>query len=349
MPNMTKDVLFEITNRTVYPFDDEYVDIVVEADNDSRRINFSVCKYFDGVDLSTKNITIRFNNALQQYDEYTVKDMKAEDDVITFSWLISNKVVIQCGEAMFDVLFWDEDGYRWHTKPAKLKVEHGLLESDAIASQEAFDVYDQWRIEAKKNLEATTDAKDAAKVSETNAKESETNAKQSEDNAKVSETNAATSETNAGQSEANALASENAAKTSETNAANSAAAAKTSETAATNSANAAKLSAKNAKASETNAKESETNAKASEDSASESKDSALDYANKAAATEIRVNAKATDVETNRQFVADAKQQVASDKAACEDAVTKCAGYVGYTKTGFIVKDDGKVQFIYYND
>ena len=83
--------------------------------------------------------------------------------------------------------------------------------------------------------------------------------------------------------------------------------------------------------------------------ASESKDNALDYANKAAATEIRVNAKATDVETNRQFVADAKQQVASDRTACEDAVTKCAGYVGYTKTGFIVKDDGKVQFIYYND
>ena len=195
MPDMTKDVLFEITNRTVYPFDDEYVDIVVEADNDSRRINFSVCKYFDGVDLSTKNITIRFNNALQQYDEYTVKDMKAEDDVITFSWLISNKVVIQCGEAMFDVLFWDEDGYKWHTKPAKLKVEHGLLESDAIASQEAFDVYDQWRIEAKKNLEATTEAKDAAKTSETNAANSATNAGQSEANALASETNAANSAT----------------------------------------------------------------------------------------------------------------------------------------------------------
>ena len=195
MPNMTKDVLFEIINRTVYPFDDEYVDIVVEADNDSRRINFSVCKYFDGVDLSTKNITIRFNNALQQYDEYTVKDMKAEDDVITFSWLISNKVVIQCGEAMFDVLFWDEDGYKWHTKPAKLKVEHGLLESDAIASQEAFDVYDQWRIEAKKNLEATTEAKDAAKTSETNAANSATNAGQSEANALASETNAANSAT----------------------------------------------------------------------------------------------------------------------------------------------------------
>ena len=226
MPNMTKDVLFEITNRTVYPFDDEYVDIVVEADNNSRRINFSVCKYFDGVDLSTKNISVRFNNALQQYDEYVVKDMKVEDDTITFSWLISNKVVIQSGEAMFDVLFWDEDGYKWHTKPAKLKVEHGLLESDAIASQEAFDVYDQWRIEAKKNLEATTEAKDAAKVSETNAKESATNAGQSEANAlafenaaKTSETNAANSATNAGQSEANALASE-------TNAANSATLAK---------------------------------------------------------------------------------------------------------------------------
>ena len=281
MPNMTKDILFEITNRTVYPFDDEYVDIVVESDNDSRRINFSVCKYFDGVDLSTKNITIRFNNALQQYDEYTVKDMKAENDVITFSWLISNKVVIQCGEAVFDVLFWDEDGYKWHTKPAKLKVEHGLLEADAIASQETFDVYDQWRIEAKKNLEATIEARDAAKVSETNAKQSETNAKASEEAAlasqnaaKDSENKAKVSEEAAKTSEEAALNSQNAAKVSEDNAKASEEAALASQNAAKDSENKAKVSEEAAKTSETNAKQSEDNAKVSETNAATSETNA---------------------------------------------------------------------------
>ena len=297
-PDMTKTPLFYIRNRDLVPAQ-QFPDIVVTQDSDSRKIHFIAPRYFDGADFSTKTISFRYTNPALGYDEVLAKDITTTDTEIEFTWLVPKGALVESGVVNFDVTVFDDANYEWHSKPYPLKVEIGL----DIGTQPIEiipDLYREWLKEAEASIKEMNELK-------TNASDSATSA------------------------------------------ADSAAAAKTNETAATNSANAAKLSAENAKASETNAKESETNAKASEDSASESKDSALDYANKAAATEIRVNAKATDVETNRQFVADAKQQVASDKTACEDAVTKCAGYVGYTKTGFIVKDDGKVQFIYYND
>ena len=58
MPDMTKEVLFEIVNRDVFQ-NDAYKDIVVEDDNDSRRITFSLVRYYDEVDLSTKNVVVR--------------------------------------------------------------------------------------------------------------------------------------------------------------------------------------------------------------------------------------------------------------------------------------------------
>ena len=297
-PDMTKTPIFYIRNRGLVPAQ-QFRDIVVTQDSDSRKIHFIAPRYFDGADFSTKTISFRYTNQALGYDEVLARDITTTDTEIEFTWLVPKGALVESGVVNFDVTVFDDANYEWHSKPYPLKVEIGL----DIGTQPIKiipDLYREWLKEAEASIKEMNELK-------TNASDSATSA------------------------------------------ADSAAAAKTSETAATNSANAAKLSAENAKASETNAKESETNAKAYEDSASESKDSALDYANKAAATEIRVNAKATDVETNRQFVADAKQQVASDKTACEDAVTKCAGYVGYTKTGFIVKDDGKVQFIYYND
>lgn len=220
MPDMTKEILFDIVNRTIYPFDD-YVDIVVESDNDSRKLTFSVPRYYDDVDLSTKSISVRFVNAADQYDEYNVNDAKVQENVVIFTWLLSDKALIQSGEVEFDILFWDDTKYKWHTKPAKLKVEHGLVDTDFWATHDQSDIYEQWRIEAKENLRLTVEAKDAAELAETNAKTSETNAKASEEAALASQNAAKTSETNAKASEEAALASQNAAKTSETNAANS--------------------------------------------------------------------------------------------------------------------------------
>ena len=162
MPDMTKEVLFEIVNRDVFQ-NDAYKDIVVEDDNDSRRITFSIARYYDEVDLSTKNVVVRYVNALSQYDEYLVHDARAEGDKVFFTWLVHDKALLESGQIEFDVLFYDVNGYKWHTKPANLTVERGLISAEYIASPETSDLYSQWRIEAVQNLKESENARDASK------------------------------------------------------------------------------------------------------------------------------------------------------------------------------------------
>ena len=162
MPDMTKEVLFEIVNRDVFQ-NDAYKDIVVEDDNDSRRITFSIARYYDEVDLSTKNVVVRYVNALSQYDEYLVHDAHAEGDKVFFTWLVHDKALLESGQIEFDVLFYDVNGYKWHTKPANLTVERGLVSAEYIASPETSDLYSQWRIEASQNLKESENARDASK------------------------------------------------------------------------------------------------------------------------------------------------------------------------------------------
>ena len=162
MPDMTKEVLFEIVNRDVFQ-NDAYKDIVVEDDNDSRRITFSIARYYDEVDLSTKNVVVRYVNALSQYDEYLVHDAHAEGDKVFFTWLVHDKALLESGQIEFDVLFYDVNGYKWHTKPANLTVERGLVSAEYIASPETSDLYSQWRIEASQNLKESENARDTSK------------------------------------------------------------------------------------------------------------------------------------------------------------------------------------------
>ena len=162
MPDMTKEVLFEIVNRDVFQ-NDAYKDIVVEDDNDSRRITFSIARYYDEVDLSTKNVVVRYVNALSQYDEYLVHDAHAEGDKVFFTWLVHDKALLESGQIEFDVLFYDVNGYKWHTKPANLTVERGLVSAEYIAAPETSDLYSQWRIEAVQNLKESENARDASK------------------------------------------------------------------------------------------------------------------------------------------------------------------------------------------
>lgn len=290
-PDMTKTPLFYVRNRDLVPAQ-QFPDIVVTQDSESRKIRFIAPRYFDGADFSEKTIAFRYTNADYGYDETLAEDISFDESIIKFTWLVPKGALVKSGFVNFDVTVSDDTDYEWHSKPYPLQVEIGL-DVGTQAIEILPDLYRKWRKEASDNLKEMNQIKDSV--------------------------------TGSTESAANSAAS------------------------ALKSANSAATSAQNAKLSEDNAKKSETNAKESETISVNSKEKTLDYANKVAEAEIRVNAKATDVETNRQFVADAKQEVASDKQACEDAVQQCAGYVGYTKTGFIVKDNGKVQFVYYND
>ena len=207
MPDMTKEVLFEIVNRDVFQ-NDTYKDIVVEDDNDSRRITFSIARYYDEVDLSTKNVVVRYVNALSQYDEYLVHDARAEGDKVFFTWLVHDKALLESGQIEFDVLFYDVNGYKWHTKPANLTVERGLISAEYIASPETSDLYSQWRIEAVQNLKESENARDASKQYAQNSANSATASANSAQNS----ANSANASANSAQNSANSANAANESK-----------------------------------------------------------------------------------------------------------------------------------------
>ena len=207
MPDMTKEVLFEIVNRDVFQ-NDAYKDIVVEDDNDSRRITFSIARYYDEVDLSTKNVVVRYVNALSQYDEYLVHDAHAEGDKVFFTWLVHDKALLESGQIEFDVLFYDVNGYKWHTKPANLTVERGLVSAEYIASPETSDLYSQWRIEAVQNLKESENARDASKQYAQNS----ANSANASANSAQNSANSANASANSAQNSANSANAANESK-----------------------------------------------------------------------------------------------------------------------------------------
>ena len=148
-PDMTKTPIFYIRNRKITT-NLQYPDVVITRDNKSRNFKFISPKIFDGADLSTKQVSVEFVNALGQSDQTMIDNITTNEDNIEFVWTIPGEALVASGDMEFDVCFSGDD-YSWHTKPYKVKVETGLAVSAAMASVQP-SVYEQWKVEAAANL-----------------------------------------------------------------------------------------------------------------------------------------------------------------------------------------------------
>lgn len=90
----------------------------VAGDNNSERKYFMCPRYVgDNLDVSKCYVQINFNNGHDDPDGYLVTDLALTDGVVTFSWLIDDKVVAYKGEVEFSVNI--SDGERdWNTTTA---------------------------------------------------------------------------------------------------------------------------------------------------------------------------------------------------------------------------------------
>lgn len=265
-----------ISNRNIMI--DDLTNIVVSKDTNSQILSFTIPRFFDGVDLSKKLISIKFLNSSKKGDRSAAVNIETTEDTLTFGWLIEMSATIVSGKLSFAIEFLEIDSndnliYCWQTLPASLNIEKGLdvdsfvdpmnpsyiqsyinqfnsilneVKEAALPVDELINtIIPEAREELTTLMQTATNAATNADTAANNAVTSATNAGKSETAAKISEINAKDSETKAKTSETNA-------KTSETNS-------KTSETKANNSATSASTSATNAKNSENAAKESETN------------------------------------------------------------------------------------------
>ena len=115
--------------------------IVVEKDTNSQVISFTMNRFFDNIDLSTKTINIKFLNEENLGDRSLAVNLETTEDTITFGWLIDYKATSISGIVRFAVEFLElnEDNevtYRWQTIPAELVVEEGLNVDSYIPEQE---------------------------------------------------------------------------------------------------------------------------------------------------------------------------------------------------------------------
>lgn len=84
----------------------------VESDDDVLRVHFRGPRFYNGIDLSTFTLRVNVKNAEGNTDAYEVDDLEAEDNSITFSWLISRFVAHCAGIIKFALCFReiDEEG-----------------------------------------------------------------------------------------------------------------------------------------------------------------------------------------------------------------------------------------------
>ena len=90
----------------------------VTQDRKSERKYFMCPRYVgDNLDLSKCYIQINFDNGHDEPDAYLVEDLAYTDDIVTFSWLLTEKVVAYKGDIQFSI--YASDGERkWNTAPA---------------------------------------------------------------------------------------------------------------------------------------------------------------------------------------------------------------------------------------
>jgi hypothetical protein len=105
----------------------------VETDQDVERKYFKCPRIVgDNIDLSELQLIIKYQNARGEKDSYYVTDKTINEEYIEFSWLLSNKVLVEDGVVYFAIqaVKTEDDGTiknRWNTTMASGKVMETLL------------------------------------------------------------------------------------------------------------------------------------------------------------------------------------------------------------------------------
>lgn len=113
--------------------------VVVQYDNNSERITFSIPRFVEGHDMSESTVSVHFD-ADGEAGSYDVDDVEPDADKVTFSWLIRRSVTEFAGRVRFLVKFRCYDGgniaYEWNTALCSLlKVVEGADNGGEIVEE----------------------------------------------------------------------------------------------------------------------------------------------------------------------------------------------------------------------
>lgn len=122
----------------------ELKNVAVQNDHNIETVVFDCPRYWDGCDMSTMKVSINYVLSNGYEDTYVCPEVtidETDQDIMHFSWTISNKVTQVSGEVTFLVclMLLDSDGIaikKWHSQISKdMRVLDGM-DCDTIATNE---------------------------------------------------------------------------------------------------------------------------------------------------------------------------------------------------------------------
>ena len=101
---------------------------IVTGDTNSNILTFEINRYYDKVDLLTKNIKFIVKNELGMFTEDAV-NLQYNDNLLRFSWILSDSVTYKSGIVFAAIIFLGTESgtnYALKTLPFTIKIENSL-------------------------------------------------------------------------------------------------------------------------------------------------------------------------------------------------------------------------------
>ena len=129
----------------------ENIGTIVSGDTNSCLLTFEINRFQDGIDLSDKKIRFNYRNSNGKFYDIAV-NVKYNDDVIRFSWLLPYSLTQPGGNVIASIEFYGsteyDEHYSYKTKDFKLSVEKSLGVDEG--SDES---YNNWAIKIENDVE----------------------------------------------------------------------------------------------------------------------------------------------------------------------------------------------------
>lgn len=146
---------------------------MVSGENKSQFIRFMMPRFYDGVDLSTKNIQIIYLTQSAYSDINAAVCVERCEDKIRFGWLVPENACYEVGTLSFSIEFVGDD-YVLKTRVYDIEVYDGINGGEVIPEPEEKVWYIELQQRCDYVLNQANAAKEAAAGSATNAANSAT-------------------------------------------------------------------------------------------------------------------------------------------------------------------------------
>lgn len=140
-------LIFEVDpkTKTIAQLRDQ---VLIAGEVMSQYIAFNIPRYFDGIDLSEKNIEVLYISPDNFSDVNTVINAERNDDTLAFGWVVPGEALTSPGTLAFSIQFSGEK-YKLKTRTIELEIYDGMKSTDILPEP----LEQEWYIKLQEEFE----------------------------------------------------------------------------------------------------------------------------------------------------------------------------------------------------